>query len=63
MYEGKTLFAIIKKELGGDRELHEIQEALSASIFQKMPILQAFSGIKVEINRLPPPNYPSLFDL
>ena len=57
------LLAIIKKELGGDRELHEIQEVLSPSIFQKMPILQAFSDIKVEINKLPPPNYPSLFDL
>lgn len=37
------LLAIIKKELRADRELHEIQEILSASIFQKMPILQAFS--------------------
>lgn len=37
------LLAIIKKELRADRELHEIQEILSASVFQKMPILQAFS--------------------
>jgi transposase len=37
------LLAIIKKELKAERELHEIQEILSASVFQKMPILQAFS--------------------
>ena len=37
------LLAIIKKELKADRELHEIQEILSVSIFSKMPILQAFS--------------------
>ncbi|MDR1611503.1 MAG: hypothetical protein LBT97_01840, partial [Planctomycetota bacterium] len=39
------LLAIIRKEVGADREMHEIQEILSASIFQKMPILQAFSRI------------------
>lgn len=37
------LLAIIKKDLNGNRELHEVQEILSASIFQKMPILQVFS--------------------
>jgi len=57
------LLAIIKKELGADRELHEIQEILSASIFQKMPLLQAFSNIEVEIDRPRTSNYPSLFDL
>jgi IS4 transposase len=36
------LLAIIRKELGGNRELGEIQEILSASIFQKMPIKRAF---------------------
>jgi IS4 transposase len=40
------LLAIIRKELGGDRELHEIQEILKASLFQKMPLTQAFSKIK-----------------
>jgi len=57
------LLAIIKKDLGADRELHEIQEILSASIFRKMPILQAFSDIEVKIVRPAPCNYPSLFDL
>jgi hypothetical protein len=36
------LLAIIKKELKADRELHEIQEILSASVFQKMPIYRHF---------------------
>ena len=44
------LLAIIRKEVGADREMHEIQEILSASIFQKMPILQAFS--RTELNLL-----------
>ena len=46
------LLAIIKKELGGDRELHEIQEILSASIFQRMPILRAFSNTPAHCTRL-----------
>ena len=57
------LLAIIKKEIGGDRELYEIQEILSASIFQKMPILQAFSNTEEKPDRPAPCNYPSLFDL
>lgn len=56
------LLAIIKKELGADRELHEIQEILSASIFQKMPILQAFSNIDVKNDRPHLYKHPSLFD-
>ena len=40
------LLAIIKKELKADRELHEIQEILKVSLFQKMPILQAFSRVR-----------------
>jgi hypothetical protein len=57
------LLAIIKKELGGDRNLYEIQEILSASIFRKMPILQAFSDIPVEMDEPGRYNPPSLFDL
>jgi hypothetical protein len=55
------LLAIIRKEVGADREMHEIQEILSASIFQKMPILQAFS--RAEPNLLDPTfsNQLSLF--
>ena len=54
------LLAIIKKELKADRELQEI---LSASIFQKMPILQVFSNIKVKNEQPTSCNGPSLFDL
>jgi len=57
------LLAIIKKELKADRELHEIQEILSASVFQKMPILQAFSNVKVKTEQPTTCNYPSLFNL
>ena len=57
------LLTIIKKEVGGDRDLHEIQEILSVSVFQKMPILQAFlrEPPKSPIND--PYNQPSLFGL
>ena len=57
------LLAIIKKDLGGDRDLHEIQEILSASIFRKIPLLQAFSNIPVKTDYPYPPNQPSLFKL
>lgn len=56
------LLAIVRKELGADRELHEIQEILSASIFQKMPILQAFSTVEPKTERPASYNHPSLFD-
>jgi hypothetical protein len=36
------LLAIIRKELGGDRELSKIQQILGVSIFQKIPINGAF---------------------
>ena len=36
------LLAVIRKELAGDRELGEIQEILSAIIFEKMPINRVF---------------------
>lgn len=55
------LLAIIKKELKADRELHEIQEILSASIFQKMPLLQAFSKAKAKLTSTGNHNQLSLF--
>jgi hypothetical protein len=57
------LLAIIKKELGADRDLHEIQEILSVSIFQKMPIKRAFSKEKPKSPTDRSPKPPSLFDL
>lgn len=55
------LLAIIKKELRADRELHEIQEILSVSIFQKMPILQVFSKESRNMTDAAPSNQLSLF--
>jgi hypothetical protein len=56
------LLAIIKKAIGGDRELYEIQEILSVSIFQKMPLLQAFSDMEMKMELPPSCNHPSLFE-
>jgi len=44
------LLAIIRKELGGDRELGEIQEILSAIVFEKMPINELFSRSKQKVD-------------
>ena len=55
------LLAIIRKEVGADREMHEIQEILSASIFQKMPILQAFSRDESNLSESHLPNHLALF--
>jgi len=38
-----VLVAIVRKELNLDRSMHEILQILSLSLFEKMPILQAFS--------------------
>jgi IS4 transposase len=57
------LLAIIKKELKANRELHEIQEILSVSIFQNMPILQAFSRARSKSEDSGEPKHPTLFDL
>jgi IS4 transposase len=57
------LLAIIKKSLGADRDLHEIQEILKVSIFLKMPINQAFSRESRNPEHEDSPKPPSLFDL
>jgi len=56
------LLAIIRKELGSDLEMHEIQEILSASILSKMPILSAFLRPPAKSAPPSPCNCPSLFD-
>ena len=58
---GYCLLAIIRKEVGADREMHEIQEILSVSIFQKMPILQTFSRGVTNLSESHFPNHLSLF--
>jgi hypothetical protein len=55
------LLAIVRKELDADRELHEIQEILSVSVFQKMPILQAFSKTRTNITEDASSNQLTLF--
>lgn len=57
------LLLIIQKELCGDRSLHEIQEILSVSIFQKMPILQAFSSDLRSLPKQPSCKPLSLFEI
>jgi hypothetical protein len=39
-----VLVALVKKELGLDRSLYEILQILSITLFEKTPILQAFSS-------------------
>ena len=56
-----VLLAIIKKELGVERDLHEILEILSASVFQEMPILQAFLKKEPELESPQSCNQLSLF--
>jgi transposase len=58
-----VLLAIIKKELKIERDLHEILEILSASIFQETPISQALSRFKCEFDQPPNCNQLMLFDL
>lgn len=55
------LLAIIKKELKADRELHEIQEILSVSFFQKMPIFQVFSKTRLNLSTSDFSNQLALF--
>ena len=40
-----VLVAILKKELGIERSLYEILQVLSVTLFEKTPILKAFSDI------------------
>jgi hypothetical protein len=57
-----VLVAIVKKELGLDRSLYEILQILSITIFEKMPILQAFSAPCDQMEILMERNQLSLFD-
>ena len=57
------LLAIAKKELGGDRDLHEIQEILRVSLFQKVPIFHVFSKQEQKTAETETPNQLKLFDL
>jgi hypothetical protein len=57
-----VLVAIIKKELKIERSLGEILQILSISLFEKMPLLQAFSLEYTQDNMFSDCNQLSLFD-
>ena len=58
-----VLLAIIRKELKVERDLHDILEILSASVFQEMPVLRAFSHVECDIAQESNPNQLMLFEL
>jgi hypothetical protein len=57
-----VLVAIVKKELKINRSLGEILQILSISLFEKTPLLQAFSLEWTEMHNAQSPNQLSLFD-
>ena len=56
------LVAIIKKELGLEQSLYTILQVFSISLFEKMPILQAFSQKYLPVYNEPRYKQLSLFD-
>lgn len=57
-----VLVAIIKKELKIDRSLSEILQILSIGLFEKTPLLQAFSQDSITIENSANHNHLSLFN-
>jgi hypothetical protein len=58
-----VLVAIVKKELGLDRSMHEITQILSLTLFEKMPVFAALQREIAPISHAPSPNQRTLFDL
>jgi hypothetical protein len=58
-----VLVAIIRRELGIGRNLSEILQILSLTLFEKTPIFQALSGSKLQDQGPPFSNQLNLFDL
>ena len=56
------LVAIVEKELKIDRSMGEILQILSLSLFEKTPLLQAFSQETTNMRETTPPNQLLLFD-
>ena len=56
------LVAIVRKEIRIDRSMGEILQILSISLFEKTPLLQAFSHDTTTIGESTPTNQLSLFD-
>lgn len=57
-----VLVAIVKKRLNLDASLYTLLEILSITLFEKMPLQQAFLGSDHEINEGMPCNQMNLFD-
>lgn len=57
------LVAIVKKELGLDRSLHEILQVLSLTLLEKPPLLQALQADIDASEQDPDRNQLRLFDL
>jgi len=58
-----VLVAIVKKRLGLEQSLYTILQILSVSIFEKTPILQAFSRSDYDVDCEDDPKQLNLFDL
>jgi len=57
-----VLVAIIRKRLGMEASLYQILQILSVTLFEKVPILQAFQAPESQDNLLDPSNQLILFD-
>ncbi len=58
-----VLVAIVKKQLAPNRSLYTLLQILSLSLFEKMPILQAFSQTDYNIQNNQNYNQLPLFNL
>ena len=58
-----VLVAIVRKELKLDKSLYTILQILSVTLFEKTPILRAFSGGADRIRQAPSDNQMTLFTL
>jgi len=58
-----VLVAIVKKQLAPERNLYTLLQILSLSLFEKMPILQAFSQTDYNVQNNQNDNQLSLFNL
>ena len=58
-----VLVAIVKKRLAMEASLHEILQVLSLTLFEQVPILQAFDGMESQEKSLVISNQLNLWDL
>ena len=58
-----VLVATVKQELRVEQSLNDILQILSLTLFEKTPIIEAFTAQKVQDSTSPRPNQLTLFDL